>query len=176
MDKKKRSKYTKVLLDAYNNGIFKIIWSTSGFTMAVDPKHGDTIPEVKDEEFVEYAFSIIKMVIDLAEGKESTAWDEKDVIVAEKILAQEYDLKSHLYIKKNSNVECFKLMEYDIISHRNENEPTHIEATSAILKMTIESVNEEKAYSFEVSMRDLEDIINKLTELKGKIDMIQTHD
>ena len=63
MDKEKRNKYSKVLLNAYQEGVFKIVWSTSGFSMAVDSKRKEMIPEIKKEDFVEYAFSIIKMVV-----------------------------------------------------------------------------------------------------------------
>ena len=31
MDKK--NEYAKILLNAYNNGLFKIIWNTSGFSL-----------------------------------------------------------------------------------------------------------------------------------------------
>ena len=69
IDKEKRDRYSEVLLNAYQNGVLKIIWSTSGFSMAVDPKREEMIPEIKEEDFVEYAFSIIKMLVDLAEEK-----------------------------------------------------------------------------------------------------------
>lgn len=70
MDKEKKNKYAEVLLNAYQNGVFKIVWSTSGFSMAIDSKRKEMIPEVKEEDFLEYAFSIIKMVTALAEERE----------------------------------------------------------------------------------------------------------
>ena len=73
MTAEKRNKYAEVLLDSYNAGIFKIVWSSSGFTIAVDSKRKELIPEVNDEEFIDYAFSVIKIVIDLADGRE-TEW------------------------------------------------------------------------------------------------------
>ena len=58
-------------------------------------------------------------------------------------------------------------------SHRNEDNPISIEVTSAIVKMVIEKGDDESTYTFETSMRDLEDIIAKLVEIKEKIEMIQ---
>ncbi|MCI8591305.1 MAG: hypothetical protein HFI88_02930 [Lachnospiraceae bacterium] len=173
MDKEKRNKYSKVLLNAYQEGVFKIVWSTSGFSMAVDSKRKEMIPEIKKEDFVEYAFSIIKMVVDLAEERKTDEKYEGDLETAQTIFAKEHDLKNHLYIKKNSKIDCFKLLEYEIISHRSEDNPIDVEATSAILKMVIEKENDETTYAFETSKRDLEDIIDKLVELKEKMDMIQ---
>ncbi len=173
MDKEKRNKYSEILLNAYQNNIFKIVWSTSGFSMAIDSKRKEMIPEVKDEDFVEYAFSIIKMVIDLAEEKEIDEKYEGDLETAKIIFDKERDLKNHLYIKRNSKIDCFKLLDYEIISHRNEDNPTDIEATSAIVKIVIEQEDDETSYTFETSRRDLEDIIDKLVELKEKLDIIQ---
>ncbi len=52
MDKEKRNKYSKVLLNAYQEGVFKIVWSTSGFSMAVDSKRKEMIPEIKKEDLI----------------------------------------------------------------------------------------------------------------------------
>lgn len=173
VDKEKRRKYAEVLLNAYQDGVFKIVWSPSGFSLAIDSRAKELIPEFKEEDFVEYAFSIIKMVINLAEEKETNESNQEDSETARMIFDKESDLKNHLYIKRNSKIDCFKLLEYEIISHRNEDTPDKIEATSAILKLVIEKKDDEKSYSFEASSRDLEDIIEKLTTLKEKIDMIQ---
>ncbi len=173
MNKEKRNKYSEVLLNAYQNGVFKVVWSTSGFSMAIDSKRKEMIPEIKEEDFVEYAFSIIKMVIDLAEERKIDEKYEGDLEIAQIIFDKEYDLKNHLYIKKNSKINCFKLLEYEIISHRSEDNPIDIMATSAIVKMIIEKEDDETTYAFETSRRDLENIIDKLVELKEKIDIIQ---
>ncbi len=173
MDKEKRDKYAEAMIRAYQNGVFKIIWSVSGFSMVIDSKRKELIPEVKEEDFVEYAFSIINMVVDLAEERAIDEKYEEDLEIAKLIFEKEYDLKNHLYIKKNSKIDCFKVLEYEIISHRNEEDPTKIEATSAIVKMIIENEDEETLDTFEVSRRDLDDIIDKLTELKDKIEIIQ---
>ena len=172
MDNEKKNKYAEVLLNAYQNGVFKIVWSTSGFSMAIDPKKKEMLPEVKEEDFVTYAFSIIKLVIGLAEGKKIDETCEVDLEIAQFIFEKEHDLKNHLYIKKNSKIDCFKLLEYEIISHRNEENPVNIEATSAIVKVVVEKDDNETSYTFETSKRDLEDIIEKLIELKEKIDII----
>ena len=119
MDNEKRKIYSEVLLNAYQNGVFKVIWSTSGFSMAIDSKKKEMIPEIKEEDFVEYAFSIIKMVIDLAEEKKTNEKYEGDLKIAQIIFDKEHDLKNHLYIKRNSKIDCFKLLEYEIISHRS---------------------------------------------------------
>ncbi len=173
MDKEKRGRYADVMFNAYQNGVFKIIWGTSGFSMAVDPKRKRMIPEVKDKDFVDYAFSIIKMVVDLAQEREIVGKNELDLEIAKKIFEKEHDLKNHLYIKRNSRINCFKLLDYEIISHRSEENPTKIEATSAIVRIEAEEENEEVSYTFETSRRDLEDIIDKLVELKEKLDIIQ---
>lgn len=171
-DQEKRNKYKEILLNSYLNGVLKIIWSKSGFSLAVDSKRKELAVEIKEEDFVEYAFSIFKMVIDLAEGKEITEKYKGDLEAAGIILEKEYNLKNHLYIKRNSQIDGFKLLEYDIISHRNEKNPKDIEAASAILKFVIEKGEHDKAFSFEVSRRDLEDIIDGLLELREKMEMI----
>lgn len=43
-----------LLLTAYNEGIFKIIWNTSSFSIGVDYRRKDMFPELKDENFKEY--------------------------------------------------------------------------------------------------------------------------
>lgn len=173
MDKEKRSKYSEILRNAYQSGVFKIVWNTSGFSMAIDPRKKGMIPEIKEDDFVEYAFSIIKTVVDLAEEKETDDKYEGDLATAKMIFDKEYDLKNHLYIKKNSIMECFKLLEYEIISHRSQDNPFNIEATSAVVKIMVEKEDEETLYAFEISRRDLEDIISKLVELKERIDALQ---
>ena len=51
--------------------------------MAIDSKKKEMIPEIKEEDFVEYAFSIIKMVIDLAEEKKTNEKYEGDLKIAQ---------------------------------------------------------------------------------------------
>ncbi len=172
MDYENRDKYREVLLNAYQSEILKIVWSTSGFAMAVAPEGMKIFPEMKEKDFREYVFSIIKLVIGLAENREMDEKDEDKLEIAKIIFEKEYDLKNHLYIKKSSKIECFTLLEYEIISHRNLENPTEIEATSAIIKIVTEEDDEENTYKFEVSRRDLEDMINQLDELKKKIDKV----
>ena len=174
MDKEIKKKYAEVLLNAYQNGIMKIVWSTSGFSIVVDSKKRKTIPELNQEEFIEYVFSIIKTVADLAEqGEEVSVKDEADLKIAKAILEKEDDLKNHLYIKKHSNMECFKLLNYEIISHRNEDNPIKIEANSAILKISSDMDEKENVHLFEISRRDLKEILDKLYELKEKMETIE---
>ena len=42
MTEEKRSKFIEALLEAYNAGIFKIVWSSSGFTMALDSERSSS--------------------------------------------------------------------------------------------------------------------------------------
>ena len=93
--------------------------------MAVDSKQRKLIPEINEEDFVEYAFSTIKLVIDLAEERD-VGKSNGDLETAKLIFQKEHDLRNHLYIKKNSKIDCFKLLEYDVISHRNEEDPGKI--------------------------------------------------
>ena len=82
------------------------------------------------------------------------------------------DLKNHLFIKRNSKIDCFKLLEYELIAHRSEEKPINIEANSAILKIVTEKNDMEDSHAFEISRRDLDAMINKLMELKEKIDVL----
>lgn len=45
MDGERKNKYSEILLNAYQNGVLKIIWSTSGFSMAVDSNRKEMIPK-----------------------------------------------------------------------------------------------------------------------------------
>ena len=103
MDKKQE--YSKILLNAYNNDLFKIIWNTSGFSLGIDSKRKDNFPELKEKKFIEYAFSIIKIIADIAEDNIDDNISEEDLKVAREIYNLEKDLKNHLFIKKNSNIE-----------------------------------------------------------------------
>lgn len=172
MDIEKRNQYAEALLNAYQNEVLKIIWSTSGFSIAINQKKKELLPESKEEEFIEYTFAIAKMVIELAEGKHINKENEGDFKTALVIFENEFDLKNHLYIKKNSKLDCYKLLEWEIISHRNEDNPKDVEVTSAIIKMVIERDSDDISYSFEASRRDIEDMIAKLLELKEKMDLI----
>ena len=159
MDEK--SKYAKVLLNAYKSGLFKIVWKTSGFSLAIDLEKKKMFPELKEKKFIEYAFSIIKIVADIAEKNVDGNISEEDMNVAREIYNHEKDLKNHLFVKKNSK-----------ISYRNDENPKEIEVNSAIIKMLLEKDEDDTSCVFEVSQRDLEEIINKLTELKEKMDSI----
>lgn len=172
MNKDKRDKYAEVLLNAYNSGLFKIVWNTSGFSLGIDPKRKELIPELKEKEFIEYAFSIVKIVVDLAEDKDVGDMPENDLATAKVIYEQENDLKNHLYIKRNSKINCFKLLESQIISYRNEENPKEIEANSAIIKVVMEKDDDDTSYTFEISRRDLGNIIDNLIELKEKLDYL----
>ena len=113
----KNSVYSDTLLRAYSSGLLKIIWNTTGFSIGIDPKRKDAVPELREKDFIDYAFSIIKIVVDLAEEKELKGIPDCDLETAKKIYEQESDLKDHLYIKRNSKINCFKLLESQIISY-----------------------------------------------------------
>ncbi len=170
MDKKKE--YAKILLNAYYNKLFKIVWNTSGFSLGVDAKRKNMFPELKEKHFIDYAFSIIRIVIDLAEGKVDEGVSEEDLKIAEEIYEHEDDLKNHLFIKKNSKIDCFRLLETQIISYRNDEDPREIEVNSAVVKMMLEKDDNDTSFTFEISRRDLDEIIGKLTELREKMDSI----
>lgn len=169
----KKNEYAKALVNAYSDGLLKIVWNTSGFSLGVDPQKKDLLPELKEKEFVEYVFSIVKIIAQLAEDKEGTGIPEDDLKIAKEIYAKESDLKNHLYIKKNSNINCFKLLETQIISYRNEENPKEIAANSAILKMIAEKDDEDISSIFEISKRDLGELIEKLAGLKEMMDSIE---
>lgn len=59
-----------------------------------------------------------------------------------------------------------------MIAHRSEENPINIEANSAILKIVTEKNDIETSHTFEISRRDLDDMLNKLVELKEKIDVL----
>lgn len=172
VSQEKENKYAQLLINAYNDGLLKIIWGTSGFSVGIDPRKKQLLPELKEKEFIDYVFFIGKIVIDLADGKEIENISENDLETAKVIYNQEYDLKNHLYIKRNSKINCFKLLESQIISYRNEENPREIEANSAIIKVEIEKDDSDTSYAFEVSKRDLGYIIDSLVVLKEKIDSI----
>lgn len=174
MDKK--NEYAKILLNAYNNGLFKIIWNTSGFSLGIDSKRKDRLPELNEKNFIEYAFSIIKIVADMAEDFIDEDVSKEDLEIAKEIFNHERDLKNHLFIKKNSKINCFKLLETQIISYRNDENPKEIAVNSAIIKMMLEKDDEDKSFSFEISQRDLNEIIDKLTELNEKMACIIEED
>jgi hypothetical protein len=172
MSKDKKNEYAEILLNVYDAGLLKIVWNTSGFSLGIDPKRGELIPELKEKAFIDYAFSIVKIVVDLAEDKDMKDVPGDDLKIARTIYGQENDLKNHLYIKRNSKINCFKLLESQIISHRNEENPKEITANSAIIKMMLEKDDEDISYTFEISRRDLGYIIDDLIELTEKIDSI----
>ncbi|NBJ91238.1 hypothetical protein [Parablautia muri] len=135
------------MLSGFNSGLLEILWNTSGFTLRVDPKRKEVIPELKEKEFIDYAFSIIRMVADLAEGKSTEDALEKDLETASEIYARENDLKNHLYVKRNSKINCFKHFESQIISYRNEENPKEIAVNSAIVRVMTEMEDEEIPYT-----------------------------
>ena len=168
----KNSVYSDTLLRAYSSGLLKIIWNTTGFSIGIDPKRKDAVPELREKDFIDYAFSIIKIVVDLAEEKELKGIPDCDLETAKKIYERESDLKDHLYIKRNSKINCFKLLESQIISYRNEEDPKKTDANSAIIKLVTEKDDEDVSWAFEISRRDLGELINNLAELKEKIDAV----
>lgn len=170
MDKK--SEYANILLNAYNNDLLKIVWNTSGFSLGIDTKKRDMFTELKEKKFIEYVFSIIKIVADMAEDKVSADISEDDLKIAEEIYTHEKDLKNHLFIKRNSKIKCFRLLETQIIGYRNNENPKEIEANSAIIKVMLEKDDDETSCTFEVSRRDLDEIIDNLVELKEKMNRI----
>lgn len=170
MDKK--DKYAEILLTAYNEGVFKILWNTSSFSIGVNHRRKDMFPELKDENFKKYIIYIISIIRRMAEDEEIENISENDLKVAKEIYAQEKDLKNHLYVRENSKINCFRFLQAQIISYRNEENPEKIEANSAIIKMAMENDDDDESYTFEVSRRDLEDIIEQLIELKEKMDRI----
>ena len=164
--------YAEIFLNAYKRGLLRIIWSTSGFSLGIDSNRKESIPELRDKEFVEYVFSIIKIVIELADGREGQNIPEEDLEVAKVVYECEHDLKNHLYIKKHSKIYCFKLLESQIIGYRDDENPKVTTAVSAILKLMTENGDDEESRSFEVSSRDIDDIIKTLTALKEKMDSL----
>ena len=172
MKQEKKDKYAKVLLHVYQSGLLKIVWTISGFSLGMNPNGKEIVSELKEKEFIDYAFSIIKIVMELAEEETIEDVSETDLEIAREIYKQEKDLKNHLYIKKNSKINCFRFLRTQIISYRNEENPKEIEANSAIIKMIMENDDDDESCTFEVSRRDLGDIIEQLMELKEKMDNI----
>ena len=95
-----KNEYGNVLLNAYSRGLLKIVWNTSGFSLGIDQQKRDMLPELKEKKFIEYVFSIIKIVAHMAEDKESSDISEDKLKIAREIYNHEKDLKNHLYIKK----------------------------------------------------------------------------
>ena len=146
--------YAEIFLNAYKRGLLRIIWSTSGFSLGIDSNRKESIPELRDKEFVEYVFSIIKIVIELADGREGQNIPEEDLEVAKVVYECEHDLKNQ------------------IIGYRDDENPKVTTAVSAILKLMTENGDDEESRSFEVSSRDIDDIIKTLTALKEKMDSL----
>ena len=172
MKQEKKDKYAKVLLHVYQSGLLKIVWTISGFSLGMNPNGKEIVSELKEKEFIDYAFSIIKIVMELAEEETIEDVSETDLEIAREIYKQEKDLKTHLYIKRNTKIHCFKRLESQIISYRKEENPKEIEADSAIIRMLIEKEDEDTSCVFEISRRDLGEMIDYLTELKEKLDSI----
>lgn len=172
MDRDNKKKYAEVLLHAYHNKILKIIWSAYGFSLGIDSEKEGLLPELKEKNFRQYAVSIIKIAADLAEGGPTENVSGDDLETAKAIYAQEMDLKKHLYIKKNSKVDCFKHLECQIISYRNDKNPKETDADSALIKIITEKDDKDSSVSFEISRRDLGEVITYLEEIKAKMDRI----
>ena len=172
MDNEKRNIYANILLEAYNKNLVKILWSASGASLGINDKNEDLISEFNDEGFINFSFSVIQRVISIAEGK--ILPDDESITneTARKIYEKEHDLENHLYIKKNNVADSFKRMEYEIVSHRNSDKPDIIEANSAIIKIISEKDDDEITHVFEVSKRDIRDIVDIFTELNDKMNTI----
>lgn len=164
--------YADILLNAYQQKILMIKWNKTGFTVAVDETKADMISEIGKDEFVDYTFRIVRKVVDLVEGKSINDLSEKDKKVAEYIYENEPDLKNHLSVKKNSKLDSFRGMETQIISYRKESSPEEVEVSSAIVKITTEDSETDKSTVFELSRRDLTELIEELIELKEKLDSL----
>ena len=50
MNAEKKHQYAEALLQAYNSGVLKIVWNTAGFSLGVDPKRKEEIPELKEQK------------------------------------------------------------------------------------------------------------------------------
>ena len=148
--------YADILLNAYQQKILMIKWNKTGFTVAVDETKADMISEIGKDEFLDYTFRIVRKVVDLVEGKS----------------INEPDLKNHLSVKKNSKLDSFRGMETQIISYRKESSPEEVEVSSAIVKITTEDSETDKSTVFELSRRDLTELIEELIELKEKLDSL----
>lgn len=164
--------YADILLSAYQQKILKIKWNKTGFTVAVDENKADLISEIGKDEFIDYTFRIVRRVVDLVEGKAITDLPEEDKKAAEYIYENEPDLRNHLLVKKNSKLDSFRGMETQIISYRKEFSPEEVEVSSAIVKITTEDSEIDKSTVFELSRRDLTELIEELIELKEKLDSL----
>lgn len=165
--------YIDKFLEFYQNGLIKIIWSANGFSIAVDAESKDKLQEFQDEKFIDTAFSVIKIVSKMANNKdidfEDSGLSKKYIEVAKIILDSEPDLENHLAVKRLSINNNYRVMEYDIVAHRNRNKPDEIVVNAALLKFMC-SDEEEKRFIFEVSRRDVNELINQLTELSEKLE------
>ena len=104
MKQEKKDKYAKVLLHVYQSGLLKIVWTISGFSLGMNPNGKEIVSELKEKEFIDYAFSIIKIVMELAEEETIEDVSETDLEIAREIYKQETAFKkSSLYKKKYQN-------------------------------------------------------------------------
>ena len=63
-------------------------------------------------------------------------------------------------------------LECQIISYRNDKNPKETDADSALIKIITEKDDKDSSVSFEISRRDLGEVITYLEEIKAKMDRI----
>lgn len=174
MEKENKKIYSQRLLEAYRDEDLKLLWSTSGFSIAFNPQAKKEIKNLKNKEFVKYVFDICKVVSDIVQDNTLNEQIEaEDLEVANEIISEEFDLKNHLYIKKHATIECFKVFEYEIVSHMDIDNPTDIAASAAIIKIDTDLQDKDEKLIFEITRRDLKAFIAKLSELDLKLDLLK---
>lgn len=174
MEKENRKIHSQKFLKAYRDEDLKLLWSTAGFSIAFNPQIKKEIQSLKNKEFIKYVFDICKIVSDIVqENALYEQFETEDLEIAKEIINAEFDLKNHLYIKKHASIECFKVCEYEIVSHMDINNPTHIAASAAIIKIDADLQDKDEKLIFEISRRDLKEFIAKLTELDQKLDLLK---
>ncbi|MUT64919.1 hypothetical protein [Paenibacillus sp. NEAU-GSW1] len=173
-------RYVELFSQFYKDGKVGAKWGREQvyFRPTIDldeelPKIDSTFSE---EEFVDVAFIILKVVRDLSNGVSSKNIDEAKIqIISEIFLNQNEDVLEHARIRSTSVINTFEEIDYEIATKRSKEDPNYIIGTSVILSLVYnDSIKPDSNHRFalELSTKELKEIVKVLEEAVDTIKKI----
>lgn len=163
-------------------GKLNIVWQRSSAKIGTDAGLKDELKkneiEVKESDFIQCSFEFINELRAYVLNLDKTEIEGKDENLIGKFLEEKPDIKDDIIVRSTSNNNLISDIDYEILTKRNKDDLTQIDTYSALLNITYQTLNEnengsiERNVTVELSKEDLQDTINKLKEILGKIEEV----
>lgn len=132
-------------------------------------------PSYNEEEFVDVAFTILRVIRDFSNGVSPKADEEKVQIITEVFLSNNHDILEHVRIHASSVVNTFEDIDYEVTTKRSKKDPNIVISKSIVLSLIYNDPmkpDTNNRFALEISTKELKEIMKALEDALETIEKI----